>query len=223
MMVAREQFLTRVRNAVAAQTRPGEGSDPPVRGTVGYQGDGGVPLECFCEQLTSAAGEAHCVRDENEACNTIIGLVQHYAARRVLLDDCGFINQLGLQPALTSRGVEVRLIKELAAGSERDSFFAADLGITGVTALIAETGTLVLCCRPDEPRSVSLLPPVHIALARRSQIVADLFDLFEARQKEVMPACMTLITGPSKTGDIELQLVTGVHGPGRLHVVLLAD
>jgi L-lactate utilization protein LutC len=112
--------------------------------------------------------------------------------------------------------------------ADRDALFAADLGISGVAYLVAETGSVVVASRPDEPRSLSLLPPVHIAVANRDQLVADLFDLFAALgpgggTAPAMPSCLTLITGPSKTGDIEMKLVTGVHGPGELHVVLVGS
>ena len=70
---------------------------------------------------------------------------------------------------------------------------------------------------------MSLLPPVHIAVADRSQLLPDLFDLFRQLPPEEMPSCVSLITGPSKTGDIELRLVTGVHGPGEIHVVLIGE
>ena len=81
---------------------------------------------------------------------------------------------------------------------------------------------MVLATRPGQPRAVSLLPPVHIVVAHRNQIVPDLFDLFSQGAEAGLPACLSLITGPSKTGDIELKLVTGVHGPGEVHVVLVA-
>jgi L-lactate dehydrogenase complex protein LldG len=71
---------------------------------------------------------------------------------------------------------------------------------------------------------LSLLPPVHIAIAERKQLVPDLFDLFPSsnmEQSPTLPSCITFITGPSKTGDIELRLVTGVHGPGEIHVILI--
>ena len=68
--------------------------------------------------------------------------------------------------------------------------------------------------------SASLLPPVHIAVADVDQLLPDLFDLFGRLSRQELPACVSLITGPSKTGDIELKLVTGVHGPGEVHVVL---
>ncbi len=96
------------------------------------------------------------------------------------------------------------------------------MGITGVDYLVAETGSVVLASRPGQPRSLSLLPPVHVAVAGRSQVLPDLFDLFEGRwSKEELPSGLSIITGPSKTGDIELRLVTGVHGPGAIHVVLV--
>jgi L-lactate dehydrogenase complex protein LldG len=68
---------------------------------------------------------------------------------------------------------------------------------------------------------------MYIAVANRSQLLPDLFDWFEsipadARDRN-LPACLSLITGPSKTGDIELRLVTGVHGPGEVHVVLISE
>ena len=88
--------------------------------------------------------------------------------------------------------------------------------------LLAETGSLIVHSSPTEPRSGSLLPPVHIAVARREQIVADLFDVLEPYSAERSPPSnLVLITGPSKTGDIELKLVTGVHGPGEVYVIIL--
>ena len=65
---------------------------------------------------------------------------------------------------------------------------------------------------------------MHIAVARPRQILPDLFDLFDlfaSGDGNVPPSCLTLITGPSKTGDIELKLVTGVHGPGEVHVMIV--
>jgi L-lactate utilization protein LutC len=121
-------------------------------------------------------------------------------------------------------GVEWIPVETLGEG-DRDTLFGADVGITGADYLIAETGSVVLSSRPDSPRSVSLLPPVHIVVAEGSRIVPDLFDLFACLGREAtdLPAGLTIVTGPSKTGDIELRLVTGVHGPGEVHVVVAAS
>ena len=89
---------------------------------------------------------------------------------------------------------------------------------------MAETGTLALSSSKERERVASLLPPVHVAIVDRSQILPDLFDLFEAIEREYagdLPSNLVLITGPSKTGDLELKLTTGVHGPGHWHVIVL--
>jgi L-lactate utilization protein LutC len=160
------------------------------------------------------------VPDEAGAVAAVLALVRARAARRVLLGGGPVLDALPLGEALSAAGLEV--VRALEA--ERDAFFAADVGVSGVDYLIAETGSLVLASSPEVPRSVSLLPPVHIAVAERSQILPDLFDLFEARlwaEGHGLPSSLSIITGPSKTGDIELRLVTGVHGPGEVHVVLV--
>jgi L-lactate utilization protein LutC len=136
------------------------------------------------------------------------------------MGQCYFLDSLHLANRLRTLGIEIDY-----ADAPRDACFTADIGITGVDALIAETGTIVQASRPDQPRSLSLLPPVYIAVAERARLVPDLFDWFEstpvALRASGIPACLSLITGPSKTGDIELKLVTGVHGPGEVHVVLM--
>ncbi|MEK6703672.1 MAG: lactate utilization protein [Planctomycetota bacterium] len=98
-------------------------------------------------------------------------------------------------------------------------WFDVDIAITDVTAAVAETGSLVLACSPLLPRAAFMVPPVHIALVRTSQILPDLLDLL-AGDHSTPQGTLTIVSGPSKTADIEGILVTGVHGPGQLHVVL---
>jgi L-lactate dehydrogenase complex protein LldG len=211
----RDRFLQRVRAAVAAGNRAGAAPALEPRGKVGYQGAGPHPVARFRDELAAAGGQAHIVPDRAAAVATVLQLVEAKSARRVLLGGGAVIDPLNLGEVLRSRGVEV-----CDPASGRDAYFAADMGITGVDYLIAETGSLALFTRPDQPRSFSLLPPVHVAVADRSQILPDLFDLF-AVDRGLPSACLSLITGPSKTGDIELRLVTGVHGPGEVVVVLV--
>ena len=219
-MSDRESFLRRVREAVVEGNQAGDAVPLPERGTVGYQGAAPDPLARLREEFVAAGGQPHFVPDRAAAVTVVLRLLHERLARRVLLAGGPFVDSLELGPALSGSGLEVIVASHLGEAEARQAFFAADAGITGVDGVIAETGTLVLATRPDQPRSASLLPPLHIAVAHRDQIVADLFDLFETGLAEV-PACLSLITGPSKTGDIELKLVTGVHGPGELHLVLV--
>jgi L-lactate dehydrogenase complex protein LldG len=117
------------------------------------------------------------------------------------------------------------LAGETAGGSEeawRDFCAGADAGLTAVDAALAETGSLVVSSGPGRSRMVSLLPPVHIALVPASSLTPDLFTWTAARGQAV-PAALTLISGPSKTADIEQTLAIGVHGPKRLIVILVEE
>jgi L-lactate dehydrogenase complex protein LldG len=98
---------------------------------------------------------------------------------------------------------------------------AAALGVTGCHAAIAETGSLVVLSGPGTPRAASLLPPAHLCLVRRGDVYASMGEFFSARAADIAAAsCCTFITGPSRTADIELTLTLGVHGPGKVIVVV---
>ena len=107
----------------------------------------------------------------------------------------------------------------------RERLLACNVGITSCDCAIAETGTLMMCSRAGQERVASLLPPTHIAIVERQQIVPDLIDaigILAQRGDESLTSNVTFTTGPSKTGDIELQLTTGVHGPGKWLLIIVA-
>jgi L-lactate utilization protein LutC len=223
MTTSRESFLQRVREAVAQGNRAGAGAELPERGTVGYQGAGPDPIQRFCSELTAAGGVAHVVPNAATAANRVLELVTTRNARRILLGRGPFLDSLNLAAQLRIAGLEV-IPADAASSAVKDDFYNADLGISAVEYLIGETGSVVVASRPGDPRSVSLLPPVHIAVASHRQLLPDMFDLFAEFEKaglSALPSGIAVITGPSKTGDIELKLVTGVHGPGEVHVVLM--
>jgi L-lactate dehydrogenase complex protein LldG len=84
---------------------------------------------------------------------------------------------------------------------------------------LADTGSVVLAASPDEPRSRSLLPAVHVSLLAEDRVLPGLAALFDAIGGE-LPSALAIVTGPSRSADIEQRLVVGVHGPGEVHVVL---
>ncbi len=225
-MTSRDAFLHRVRQAVEEGNRPGTAPPYPEWRGVGYQGAGDDPIRRFCDELTAAGGKAHLAPGSDDACRIVLDLVQSRGGRKTVLDRCALVDRLGLVDALRHAGIGVTMVDNLPATSSRNAFFGADVGISGVYRLVAETGSVVMATSKRQPRSLSLLPPIHIALAEPSQLLPDLFDLFDlfspvpSADQSLPPSCLTLITGPSKTGDIELRLVTGVHGPGEIHVVL---
>lgn len=231
MSSPREVFLERVHQALHESSRPGAAADIAPRGATGYQGCGPDPVARFAAELTAAGGFAYPVPHRAAAIATVLNLVRDKSARRALLGHGAFIDGLALANALASANVAVIAPDGLTPAECKEPFFAADIGITGVDYLIAETGSVALLARAGEPRSFSLLPPIHVAVAHCAQLLPDLFDLFGRFAKTIgdssgrpkMPSCLSLITGPSKTGDIELRLVTGVHGPGEIHVIIVTD
>ncbi|MBZ5552150.1 MAG: lactate utilization protein [Acidobacteriia bacterium] len=105
----------------------------------------------------------------------------------------------------------------------REMLSLCQLGVTGCDAVIAETGTMVLSHAGFGGRSISLLPECHVVVAVRSQIFISLDEWMDSQSLTPgsFPTCTTLITGPSRTADIEKVLVTGVHGPLRLVLMLV--
>lgn len=221
MHSAREQLLQRIREATAEGNRAGGRPALPERGEVGYQGAGDDPVARFRQEFAAAGGQTHLVADRDAAVAAVVELARRCSARRVLLGSGEVLDALQLADRLREAGAEV--LRASDAQLNREAVFQADVGVSGVDFLLAETGSMVLMSRPEQPRSLSLLPPIHVAVAERRQILPDLFDLFAGGgvRPEEAPACVTIITGPSKTGDIELRLVSGVHGPGEVHVVLI--
>lgn len=141
-------------------------------------------------------------------------------------------HKLGAQavvwPALSRLNWAAAGLSVEARPPRRDESSGADpVGITGCFAAIAETGTLVLLSSPDTPASTHLLPATHIALVPASRIVATMEDAFALMRAErggvdaMMPRAVNMVSGPSRTGDIEQTIVLGAHGPFRVHLVVL--
>jgi len=132
-----------------------------------------------------------------------------------------FLKEINLKQELKEKGLK------LLTAKNKNSISKADIGITEVDYTIADTGTLVLLTDKNQPRSVSLLPPIHVAIVRPANLVRNIKDLFiilksRLQNSEDITSCMTFITGPSRTADIELSLTLGVHGPKELYVVILS-
>jgi L-lactate dehydrogenase complex protein LldG len=92
-------------------------------------------------------------------------------------------------------------------------------GLSKAAYALADTGSVVLAASPDEPRAASLLPEVHVTLVDENVILPGLEELF-ATVGDDLPSSLAIVTGPSRSADIEQLLTVGVHGPGEVHVVI---
>ena len=97
------------------------------------------------------------------------------------------------------------------------------LAITGCFCAIAETGTMVVLSGADAPTAHVLLPDTHVAVVRAERIVGSMEDAFALirRERAALPRAINLISGPSRTGDIEQTIVLGAHGPYRVHILIV--
>jgi len=112
----------------------------------------------------------------------------------------------------------------LSKGYDKDQLEACDAGLTECDLLVAQTGSVCVTSKSAGGRVLSVLPPHHIVVARKNQLVTDLSEAYASlasKYRDAYPSMISFITGPSRTGDIERILVLGAHGPKRLTVLLL--
>jgi L-lactate utilization protein LutC len=220
----REAFLDRVRHAAVAGRRYEVHARREFPARCGYTDIAGDWCERLVHEIRAVGGFAHPVPTLDDAHAVLAGLCDRHAVRSAVVWQHPLLERLRLDDMLRQRSIarigHADLVSHSAA-RQREQLLAADIGITSADYALAETGTLALFARPGQERLASLLPPVHVAIVERSQVLADLFDLFALLEGENLPSNLVLITGPSKTGDVELKLTTGVHGPRELHVVVV--
>lgn len=176
----------------------------------------------FAERAAAVGMRVHRTT-QAEACARVGEVLGELGALRVGIAAGVTGEQLGVDAALREAGFELINWRHTPA---MDGQYALDAGITDVHAALAETGTLILCSGARHARGLSLVPPTHLALVRASDILPDMIDYW-SRLKGIpnteLPSSQVLVTGPSKTADIEGELITGVHGPGEVHILLIDD
>ena len=223
--MSRETFLARVA-AAAGAGRAYRVHPKTVPPNAGYLGAGDDPVARFAEEVAAVGGIPH-VAENCAAARACLGqLLDEIAPGTAFCWRHAALDRLGLDELLSARRIE-RIdhdsLGPLNEEQRRAAMLAAGVGITGVAWAVAETGSIALASGPGAERLASLLPPVAIALVERGQLLPDLFDLFAKYDPAAggqLPSNLALVTGPSKTGDIELRLTTGVHGPGVWHVLV---
>ena len=208
----REQMLRDVRMALGR--RPGQPvpPPPPVRIVVPD-----VPMakrvDSMLERVAALAGKTLHARSTAEAREYVASVIQGTTAvtsNAPFLRTCGITDLPGVRSGIIDR----EELRSLCATCE--------YGISSADYALSDTGSLVMLSSREEARLVSLLPPKHIAVVPASKLLTGLDELYSILPLPAgQTSSMVLITGPSRTADIEQILVRGVHGPGEIHVVVV--
>lgn len=213
-MSARDEILASIRRELGPHREPVPGPDREgtAPGRPSGLEDRAARVARFRAELETVAGRVHVVRDEAAARARLAELCAD--ARDVALSDSELVADLSS---------DVRASTFLAT-SDRARLLECDVGVSEAQWGIAETGTLCLVSSTERNREVSLVPPLHVAILDADGILSHLGDALRAARGSSgaePPPLITLVTGPSRTADIELSLVIGVHGPQVLHVLLI--
>ena len=207
-----DNILHKVRTALGRSAGQGVGDVPPVRLRIPQ-----TPIEeriaVMRSRIEALAGVTARVPDMNAACGYVRDAVAGktaMASNSPYLAECGISNLPGVICGIH----DVTEMREVSAH--------VDIGITSADYALGDTGTLVMVSSPAEARLVSLLPPAHLAVVPVDRILTGLDELFTLLPNPAeQTSSMVLITGPSRTADIEQILVRGVHGPGQITVVIV--
>ena len=183
-------------------------------------------VERFSAALTALTGHVHRATDEAAAGRIIVEVLRQAGSRQALAWDDDALGCPGALTVVREAGMELvapRLPADAAARLARlQELETLAVGLSGAQAGLADTGSIVLASGPGQPRLASLLPPIHIALLPVSRLCPSLpAYLAEVGARVVASSQVIVITGPSRTADIEMSLTYGVHGPREIHVVLV--
>jgi L-lactate dehydrogenase complex protein LldG len=225
MMDANQRTRMRdvLRSAVAKARLPGAELHHPgafVRPSV----DPSELVDRFTTELTALGGTVHETADVAQIAAIVQRLVADQTDPKVLMWDERHLPVPGLAAAFAAHGLTplTQAPDNARSPEHRRLLASAAIGVTGADAALAQTGSLVLGSGPGRGRLASLLPPIHVALIRRDALIGSLPELIAARPDLVTRAAnFVVITGPSRTADIEHVLARGVHGPKDVHAIFV--
>ncbi|HEX6291945.1 MAG TPA: lactate utilization protein [Herpetosiphonaceae bacterium] len=187
-------------------------------------------LDQFQAELTALHGHVYVCDGPGDALEQLGSLLESIGARQVLAWNLEDLPIPGVDALLDGLGI-ARVAPQVLGDDDRESRLGGletiPIGITGADAAIAESGSLLLLSDDGRGRLASLLPPMHIALLPAERIMRTLPDAFALLREQLGDGMfrnrsnLAIISGPSRTADIELSLTLGVHGPKEVHVIVI--
>lgn len=221
-MADRTAFLESIRHRTRrGQYKPTKSPDSvwtPRAGTPEREEIEDAPARFF-EELETLGGHGKRAGSMEEARDYVLGVAREREARLVVRWDVEYLEELGLDEPLREQGVEVVTWRE--SPDLRETVGRADIGVSTAAWAVAETGSLLLESGPGMGRGVTLLPPSYIAILPVDRMLHTVPEAIKKYSGGALPANVCFHTGPSRSGDIEMSLVVGMHGPGDVHVVLV--
>lgn len=218
--LAREQMLRSIRKALAGSPEQPRPAVRPVQAAP----DEATVVDTFVRLARAAGAEVAQASDAASAREQIRRWLGRHSGGRVVCAPTPLALRLELEQISSANASIEYLSLEANREKRREFLLAADVGISDADYGLADTGTLALRATPEQGRLVSLAPAVHIALLQRGNILPDLaacFRRLNPREETARCSLLTLITGPSRTADIEQTLTVGVHGPGTVYILLV--
>lgn len=213
---ARERILARLHASGTQQTEVPEATLPPPLSL-----DRNAKIERLAELMTAIRTEVHIVEADNWL-DKLKQLARKRGWQRLIYGPEAPIGP-AIQTAWSSDSDELPALVAYTEQVEtfKDDLFQIDAGITSTRGGVADTGAVVLWPTEQEPRLMSLVPPVHVAVLDADTIYNSLAEMMAVENwAKGMPTNALLISGPSKTADIEFTLVFGVHGPKELILLI---
>jgi len=240
--MSRENFLNRIKKALYPDHEPKDSYvgdlvidndlDGLMDRTVSIQEQATSNWKGLFDALITSSEAAgwkvfRCATYE-DASDYIASLAFERNSKHIVISDQECIENLGLEKVNLPGESEITVITpEGDPAFNRTRAIEADIGVTGVNYAIAETGTCVVPASSEVGRLVSLAPPLYVAVVKKGQVLPSLDELFTMQRKNFLDgnqdSYTSLISGPSRSADIEYTLVTGVHGPGEVHLLLVEE
>lgn len=218
----RKAFLDRVRQATATADLPSLAEPPGA--LVGDLSTGDI-LGRFVERATEVNADVRPVTADG-ALDQVVAIMEQYKADEYLGWPDSQMPIPGIGAGLIARGFSPRPYEVPSENrlQHQSAYYDLLVGITGADGGLAESGSIVLTHGPNRSRMASLIPDAHIALLPASAIVESLSHWAASSPDSVTRSVnLVVITGPSRTGDIEMHLTQGVHGPRHVHILVLED
>lgn len=179
-------------------------------------------LDVFVSKATAASAQVSRTKAEIVP-DVVKSILEETGCKSIILSDEKIVKEFDIQTIASNMGINCRYASDFPGEAYRRSMFQAEGGLSGCDYALADSGSLVMRHDSQKQRLISLAPNYYIGIVRASQVLKDRFDLAAILEKGEETAAVSLVTGVSRTADVALQVVLGMHGPRKVYIILIED